>query len=62
MEILTNSKKLAAELFHAERRHINTESDSEVLLNIFALELSKQEAVFPKPKDFFQLLKNALKN
>ena len=33
---LTNSKKLAAELFHAERRHINTESDSEVLLNIFA--------------------------
>jgi len=50
---LTNSKKLAAELFHAERRHINTDSDSEVLLNIFALELSKQEAVFPKPKDFF---------
>ncbi len=50
---LTNSTKLAAELFHAERRHINTDSDSEVLLNIFALELSKQEAVFPKPKDFF---------
>ena len=53
---LTNSKKLAAELFHAERRHINTESDSEVLLNILALELSKQEAVFPKPKDYFSAI------
>ena len=39
-----------------ERRHINTESDSEVLLNILALELSKQEAVFPKPKDYFSAI------
>ena len=50
---LTNSTNLASELFHAEKRHINTNSDSEVLLNIFALELSKQDAVFPQAQDFF---------
>ncbi|NCV45412.1 MAG: hypothetical protein EBW62_00290 [Proteobacteria bacterium] len=31
---LTNSKELATQLFHAEMRHLNTDSDSEVLLNI----------------------------
>ena len=43
---LTNSKVLARELFHAEMRHLNTDSDSEVLLNIFAHELGKQEQFF----------------
>ena len=36
---LTNSKSLAKELFFAEMRHLNTDSDSEVLLNILALSL-----------------------
>ena len=49
---LTNSKDLARELFHAEMRHINTDSDSEVLLNIFAHELGKQKAILPS-KTFF---------
>ena len=54
---LTNSKALARELFHAEMRHLNTDSDSEVLLNIFAHELAKQRAILPSPKHFFQAVK-----
>ncbi|MEM9103033.1 MAG: amidophosphoribosyltransferase [Pseudomonadota bacterium] len=36
---LTNHHELAEELFKDDRRHINTSSDSEVLLNVFAHEL-----------------------
>ncbi len=38
---LTNSAQLKQELFEDELRHINTESDSEVLLNVFAHELQR---------------------
>jgi amidophosphoribosyltransferase len=38
---LTNAKSLKSELFHTDHRHINTESDSEVLLNVLAHELEK---------------------
>lgn len=37
---LVNSERLAESLFREDRRHINTESDSEVLLNVLAHELS----------------------
>lgn len=37
---LINSERLSHELFAEDRRHINTESDSEVLLNVLAHELS----------------------
>ena len=50
---LTNSKSLARELFHAEMRHLNTDSDSEVLLNILAHELGKQRAILPSKKTEF---------
>lgn len=36
---LTNADELREELLHHQKRHINTHSDSEVILNIFAHEL-----------------------
>ena len=39
---LTNASQLKQELFNEDLRHINTDSDSEVLLNIFAHELQRQ--------------------
>ena len=38
---LTNAHALKAELFSTDHRHTNTESDSEVLLNVLAHELEK---------------------
>ena len=38
---LTNAHALKAELFSTDHRHINTESDSEVLLNVLAHELER---------------------
>ncbi len=40
---LTNAAELKLELFREDRRHINTDSDSEILLNVFAKELLKQD-------------------
>ncbi len=38
---LTNTQALKAELFEIDRRHINTESDTEVLINILAHEIEQ---------------------
>jgi amidophosphoribosyltransferase len=38
---LTNSESLKRELFQLDFRHVNTNSDSEVLLNVLALELER---------------------
>ena len=38
---LTNAQALKAELFAVDRRHINTESDTEVLINVLAHELEQ---------------------
>ena len=40
---LTNTDTLARELLEHDRRHTNTNSDSEILLNVLASEISKQE-------------------
>ena len=39
---LTNADELRRELFEKDRRHLNTNSDSEILLNVFAHELAQQ--------------------
>ncbi|MHB1123231.1 MAG: amidophosphoribosyltransferase [Ramlibacter sp.] len=56
---LTNAQALRAELFSADHRHINTESDSEVLLNVFAHELEKTTRGLPlKPEEVFEAVRN----
>jgi amidophosphoribosyltransferase len=50
---LHNAEDLEKELFLEDRRHINTTSDSEILLNIFAQELHKQDCLHPDPDDIF---------
>ncbi len=41
---LTNARALQADVFREDLRHVNTNSDSEVLLNVFAHELGRQRA------------------
>ncbi len=50
---LTNAHELKRELYRQDRRHINTTSDSEVLLNIFAQELQKYKAYRVEPEEVF---------
>ena len=50
---LTNSEALAEHIFRADLRHINTTSDSEVLLNVFAHELQLRGKLQPEPDDIF---------
>ncbi|CAB9542620.1 Amidophosphoribosyltransferase (EC [Bathymodiolus brooksi thiotrophic gill symbiont] len=50
---LTNTKVLTKELFEQDLRHINTNSDSEILLNVFAGELAKLEKQRINEKDIF---------
>ena len=56
---LTNAKALKAELFSTDHRHINTDSDSEVLLNVLAHELDKATKGLPlRPEDVFTAVRN----
>ena len=50
---LTNAEELKRDLFMEDRRHINTESDSEVLLNVFAHELHAQGKLRLTESDIF---------
>ena len=50
---LTNADTLKQELFQEDLRQINTESDSEVLLNVFAHELQLQGGLRMKVDDVF---------
>ena len=50
---LTNSEDLSKVLIEEDLRHLNTDSDSEVLLNVFAHELQKQGSSEPSPKEIF---------
>ena len=56
---LTNAQALKTELFTTDHRHINTESDSEVLLNVLAHELEKTTRGLPlQPADVFAAVRN----
>ncbi len=55
---LTNTEKLSEELYKEDLRHLNTTSDSEVLLNIFAHELQSLHKIDMKPEDVFQAVKS----
>mgnify|MGYP003999049213 CR=1 FL=1 len=50
---LTNTKELLRDLFKEDLRHINTDSDSEALLNVFAHELQRRNKVKATPEDVF---------
>jgi len=50
---LTNVEEIKKELFESDLRHINTNSDSEVLLNVFAHELHSLGKLHPEPSDIF---------
>ncbi len=50
---LTNSDDLKQELFAEDRRHLNTDSDSEVLLNVFAHELMMRNTLRLTADDVF---------
>ncbi|MEM1154882.1 MAG: amidophosphoribosyltransferase [Pseudomonadota bacterium] len=50
---LTNSEQLGRDLFQDDLRHLNTDSDSEVLLNVFAHELQTLGKLNPSAEDIF---------
>ena len=59
---LTNAHALKAELFNTDHRHINTESDSEVLLNVLAHEIERTTRGLPlQPLDLFAAVRNVHK-
>jgi len=55
---LTNAHALKSELFSEDHRHNNTESDSEVLLNVLAHEIDKTtRGLSLKPADVFEAVR-----
>jgi len=58
---LTNFEQLKQDLFREDLRHINTQSDSEVLLNVFAHELQSQGKLRVNHEDVFKAVKNVHK-
>ncbi len=53
---LTNTEQLAREMFQTEQRHLNTDSDSEVLLNILAYQLQSVCELVLKPEHVFDAI------
>ena len=58
---LTNTKELAEEMRRVDLRHINTSSDSEILVNILAHELQIKGKLKPSPTDIFGAVKGVHK-
>ena len=53
---LTNAEEIHDDLFKTDLRHMNTDSDSEVLLNVFAHELQKRGKLNPTADDIFHVV------
>ena len=53
---LTNADELKSDLFREDLRHINTSSDSEILLNVFAHELQRQGKLRIDKEDVFEAI------
>jgi len=51
---LINARQLMRDVFRDDRRHINTDSDSEILLNVFAHELMKLGKLHIDASDVFE--------
>jgi len=58
---LTNSDELEEELYRSDLRHINTSSDSEVILNVFAHELQKVGQQKLTPEGVFEAVRSVHK-
>lgn len=54
---LVNATKLRTEVFEGDLRHVNTDSDSEVMLNVFAHELQKLGKLRPTQNDIFKAVR-----
>ena len=50
---LTNVQEIVENVYQNDRRHLNTTSDSEVMLNVFAHALTRRGVLTPKPADIF---------
>jgi len=50
---LTNVGEIVESVFERDLRHLNTTSDSEVMLNVFAHALTQRRASHPTPEDIF---------
>lgn len=50
---LTNTDELIRQSYESDRRHINTRSDSEALLNVFAHEMARERLIRPTPEQIF---------
>ncbi|KEI71944.1 amidophosphoribosyltransferase [Endozoicomonas elysicola] len=53
---LTNADDIKQSLYESDLRHINTHSDSEILLNVFAHELAKEGRHKPLAEDIFNAI------
>jgi amidophosphoribosyltransferase len=58
---LTNAEELKRDLYLEDLRHINTQSDSEILVNIFAHELHRQAKLRIDENDIFNAVSNVHK-
>jgi amidophosphoribosyltransferase len=58
---LTNAESVCEDLYRTDLRHMNTDSDSEALLNVFAQELQKIHKHQPVAEDFMRAIEGVHK-